>query len=255
MYTPAKVVSTERLSSSMYMKKVKLLDGDTVEPKPFQFILIWVPGVDLLPMSVAGFTSGEITLVVRERGEGTRKLLHYDGFLGVSGFHGKGFEPWGYRRILFVAGGSGIAPFFHLAEKAWEKDIVVDVVWGVREAGELFNPARLLGKPRGDVYVATEDCRVGYCGRASHLASRLVAGNPGKWDAVIASGPIGLLREACGSLGGFLDVYVNLEAYVKCGVGACGSCVLKPHGLLLCRHGPVFKCSEVEEFLKGGTGA
>jgi len=254
MYYPAKVVLSERLSETMYLKKLRLLSSGIKEPKPFQFVLVWVPGVDLLPMSVAGIHGNKLLLLVKERGEGTRALIRHEGFLGLMGFYGKGFEPWGYRRILFIAGGSGIASFFHLAGKARESGVGVDLVWGVKSSSELFDPRRILGDFNGEVFIATEDCGQGYCGRASSLAMELIRENPGEWDAVIASGPKGMLSEVCNLLGSHVnvDAYVNVEAYVKCGIGACGSCILKPHGLLLCRHGPVFKCSDVDGFLRGG---
>jgi dihydroorotate dehydrogenase electron transfer subunit len=32
----------------------------------------------------------------------------------------------------------------------------------------------------------------------------------------------------------------SLERYMRCAVGVCGSCVLEPLGLRVCRDGPVF---------------
>ncbi|MEL9908615.1 MAG: dihydroorotate dehydrogenase [Desulfurococcus sp.] len=259
MYYPAKITGSEKLSKTLYLKRIRILSDGIKEPLPFQFLLTWVPGVDLLPMSVADFSNGEVVIIVKERGEGSRALIRlHSGFLGVMGFYGVGFKPQGYKRILFVAGGSGIAPFFYLARKACEEGVSVDLVWGVRGGDELFNPRSLLNTVDKDVaiYVATEDCSTGYCGRASMLASRVIHENPGKWDLVIASGPQGLLREVCSLFNDTgVELYVNTETLVKCGVGACGSCVLKPHPLLLCRHGPVFKCRDIEGFLKGGGSA
>ncbi len=100
-----------------------------------------------------------------------------------------------------------------------------------------------------EVYVATEDCSIGYCGLASELASSLIQKYPGRWSAIVAVGPKSMLRALCENLGD-RDVYVSLEAIVKCGLGACGSCTLKPYPKLLCRDGPVFKCGEIVDHLK-----
>jgi dihydroorotate dehydrogenase electron transfer subunit len=32
----------------------------------------------------------------------------------------------------------------------------------------------------------------------------------------------------------------SLHRYMKCGVGVCGSCCTDPHGLRVCKDGPVF---------------
>jgi len=71
-----------------------------------------------------------------------------------------------------------------------------------------------------------------------------------KWSTIIAVGPKPMLKSICSTIDPSIEVYVSLETMVKCGLGACGSCVLKPLPKLLCIHGPVFKCNEVNEFLE-----
>ncbi|MCY0867792.1 MAG: dihydroorotate dehydrogenase [Desulfurococcus sp.] len=249
VYIHGRLSFSEELSEKTYLVEIEFPEERAPKPRPFQFLLVWVPGTDLLPMSVAGFREDEVALIVKEKGEGTARLVRYKGFIGVMGPYGAGFEPWSYNRILFVAGGSGVAPFFYLAEEAAGRGVTVDLAWGVRRGSEFFTPLRVVRELKGKVWVATEDCSIGYCGRASDLAVKLVKENPDAWDAIIASGPRGLLREACNLLSERIDVYVNVEAYVKCGIGVCGSCTLKPHKLLLCRHGPVFKCSDVRGYI------
>lgn len=250
MYFSGRVVSIERLSSTMYMAEIRLLDRPRERPRPFQFVMLWVPGTDSMPMSVADYEDGLLRIVFKIRGEGTRALARGPVFVGVSGFYGRGLEGGLGERVLFVAGGSGIAPLPYLLREADGGE--VDVVWGVRSSDELFDIKRLVPRERiGRVFLASEDC-VGegvYCGRATDLLRELTGSRGLVWDTVIGSGPTEMLATMCRILGD-TDPYVSLEAYVKCGMGFCGSCLLRPLRKLLCVDGPVFRCSEVREYLE-----
>jgi len=205
---------------------------------------IWVPGVDEIPMSVSDYHNGELRIVFRVVGEGTKALTGAPRFVGVKGPLGRGFDASKYSRVLFVAGGTGVAPLPYLARILKSSGGRVDVVWGVRTASELFDIRRIAGfRSLGEVFTATEDGSAGFRGTAVDLALRI--SERGGWDVVVGVGPKPMLRALCRALSKRFEVYVSLEAYVKCGLGACGSCVLKPLPLLLCVHGPVFRCEEV----------
>jgi dihydroorotate dehydrogenase electron transfer subunit len=247
---PALKISVEKLSSSYYRALFKLLEPPRIEPKPLQFTNIWIPGLDEVPMSISDYTAEDYTLsiIFKVVGDGTRGLRDRNGFFGVKGFLGNGIDTSGYERILFVAGGSGIAPLPFLSRKCVESGCIVDVVWGVRRGDMLFNIGRY-AVGLGEVYYATEDCTIGYCGNASSLVREIVERSGFKWSLVIGVGPSQMLREVCYTFRGLQDSYVSLETMVKCGLGACGSCLLKPLPKLLCLDGPVFKCSEVYHIL------
>src|SRR5512136_2258598 len=74
---------------------------------PGQFLMVWVPGVDEVPMS-ASYVYGEKGITVREVGEATKALscLKPGDVIGVRGPYGHGFDL-GTGKILIVGGGSG----------------------------------------------------------------------------------------------------------------------------------------------------
>lgn len=254
MFKPARKISTKQLSKSYYHAVFKLVEPLDAHPKPLQFINIWVPGVDEVPMSISQYSKDENTLSILFKvvGEGTRALRDKQGYFGVKGPLGNGIDLEGYRRVLYIAGGTGIAPLPLLLKVAEELGVRVDVLWGVESSADLFDLASIAGlgmHALGDLMVSSEDCSAGYCGTVvellSHVASQGLA-----HEVAIAVGPKPMLSKVCRILRGKLDAYVSLEALVKCGLGACGSCVLKPLSLLLCRNGPVFRCEDVEAHLE-----
>jgi dihydroorotate dehydrogenase electron transfer subunit len=255
MYASAKIISVDKLSKNYFLASLKLLDNKLGVPKPFQFVTIWIPRKDLLPMSVADYENNILEIVFKVVGEGTEALSKNPVFVGVNGFYGRGLELSDARRVLFVAGGSGIAPLPYLAKYISSRGGLVDVVWGVKSSDELFDLSKIVSKKYlGEIHLASEDClnnRV-FCGKASELLKELISRD--KWDVIIASGPKPMLNTVCRetkNLYGYgAEIYVALEAYIKCGIGFCGSCVLKPLPKLLCRDGPVFRCDEVMPHLE-----
>ncbi|MEM4512044.1 MAG: hypothetical protein QXK97_01920 [Acidilobaceae archaeon] len=236
------------LSPGYHLLRVELLGVVPREPEPLQFVMLWVPRVDEMPMSVADYENGVLTIVFRVRGEGTRALSRGPPFLGVRGFYGRGLVPRRGERVLFVAGGIGIAPFPYLARVAERAGARVGLAWGVRRGSELFDVSSVAPFSSVDeVEVATEDCSRGFCGNAVDLALSMYS--RGGWDRVIAVGPNAMLAAVCEKLGS--RALVAPEVMTKCGVGVCGSCTLKPHPLLLCVHGALLSCGDIRGFLVG----
>ncbi len=245
---PARVVLNRALSRRFHIIKVRPLTL-IKRPKPVQFFMVWSPGVDELPLSVAGYNaSGEITFIYEIKGPGTRRLseLKPDSFVGLKGPLGRPLEVADGGTALVVTGGSGVAPVPFITKHLASKGYQLEVVWGVKRGDELFNLCSLMS---GFEYlnIATEDCSAGYCGLASELAKSLLSKT--RYDLVVGVGPKKMLESLCKATLG-VKTYVVLEAIVKCGLGLCGSCVLQPTDRLLCVDGPAFKCEEVIEYLE-----
>ena len=82
-------------------------------PKPGQFVMIWVPGVDEIPMSIAGCDEmGNWSITVKEIGECTKALneLKEGDYIGVRGPLGKHFEipQETHKHVFLVGGGIGM---------------------------------------------------------------------------------------------------------------------------------------------------
>jgi len=211
-----------------------VLDG-RLSASPGQFVMVWLPGLDEKPFSLVD--ADPVTLAVARVGAFTEAMhrLRVGDRVWLRGPLGHGFSL-GAGRLLLVGGGYGVAPLLFLARRAREAGQEVWVALGASRSADLLfvHRFRTLGCR---VEVATEDGSVGRRGLASELAASLLA--EGGVARLAACGPGGLL-DAVADLGRRWDVptEVSREAYMRCGIGVCGSCARDGH--LVCKEGPVF---------------
>lgn len=249
----------ERVSRRYYLARLGIIEGWFREPGLTQFIMIWLPGVDYVPMSVAShWVSGGrhfIEILFDVRGEGTEALARSEGsVVGVAGPLGRALEvdPLSGPHLI-VAGGSAIAAVARIAAALANAGSKPTLVWGVRSGADIGSvPERLGLRDVAELVLCSEDCSVGFCGRASDAALELFRSR--RWGGVVLAGPRQmLLTLSTEMLREGVDPIVITESMVKCGTGLCGECVL-PGGVTLCRSGPAFRASEVLNHLRGAGG-
>jgi len=202
---------------------------------PGQFVMVWLPGINEKPMSLSYIENFGIT--VKKIGEFTEKLheLEEGNLIGFRGPYGRGFKIEG-EKLLFVAGGIGIAPIAPLVEEATKLSKEATIIMGARSENELIFVERIK-KTGAKVILATEDGSIGVKGTAiDALMLRKES-----FDQCFACGPEKMLVEVLKyAKARKIPTQLSLERYFKCGIGICGSCALDDKGLLVCRDGPVF---------------
>ena len=207
-----------------------------LDAKPGQFAMAWLPGVDEKPFSLAGVNP--IAVTVAEVGpftEAVHKLKEGDR-LWVRGPFGTGFSVEASPALL-VAGGYGSAPLSFLARELRSLGQDVYVALGANTADALLLRHRFEGLGC-TVHLATEDGSAGRAGLVTDLAATLLARV--EIGAIYACGPNTMLN-ALAPLAQERNLPCQLshEAYMRCGIGVCGSCTCGDR--LVCRDGPVFK--------------
>ncbi|HDM67088.1 MAG TPA: dihydroorotate dehydrogenase electron transfer subunit, partial [Thermoplasmatales archaeon] len=216
---------------------------------PGQFFMIWIPGVDEIPLS-SSFTRENLKGVTFKRvGEATRQLFKLDkgDKIGIRGPYGNGFKLFG-EHILFVGGGTGIATITPAAEEALKMGIEATIILGVKTKDELFFEERL--KENGaKVYIATDDGTRGYKGFASELAIKLLKEE--EFSLIITCGPELMMKQLLLNRGD-IPLQASLERYMKCGIGVCGHCCIG-RGLRVCVDGPVFNHEVLEKLEEFGV--
>lgn len=229
-----------------------LITDIELDATPGQFVMVWVRGVDEIPMALS-FSNG---ITVQRVGDATSVLsdMHVGDSIGIRGPFGKGFEIAG-NKIMIIAGGVGGAPLLPLAEQA--QDIDVQTLIGAKTSKELLFEARF--SKLGAVSVATDDGSKGYHGSLIGLMSKYDLED---FDQFYVCGPELMMR-------GVLDILhstglegrsqFSLHRYFKCGIGVCGACVIDPLGLRVCKDGPVFAgdiliTSELGKYHRDATG-
>ena len=231
------VVPIRDIQDETRLVRTFVLDMELPQAEPGQFVMLWLPGVDEKPMSVARPTP--LTLTVRRAGPFTTALhrTRVGDRVGVRGPFGHGFSLHRDRPALLVAGGCGAVPLYFLATRAIEQGVHTIVALGARRAADLVYADRFrsLGV---ELHLSTDDGSLGYKGPVTNLAADLTD-QPGDRPALYTCGPepmlVALLR-LC--LERDLTAQFSAERYMKCGFGICGQCAID--GLLVCQDGPVF---------------
>ncbi|MFH1425041.1 MAG: dihydroorotate dehydrogenase electron transfer subunit, partial [archaeon] len=201
---------------------------------PGQFMMTWVPGREEIPISVSHSSGDRLEITVYEVGDTTKAMnsLKIGDYAGLRGPYGKGFELKG-GNVAVVSGGCGAAPIGFLAEELKNKGADVTAIVGARDKENLIFLEKF--KMCGEVLVATDDGSEGHKGFVTEVLEEKIK----EFNYVYTCGPEIMMKRV-------LDICVknkvgmqaSLERYMKCGIGICGSCLIK--GLRVCKEGPVF---------------
>ncbi|MDO8125524.1 MAG: dihydroorotate dehydrogenase electron transfer subunit [Candidatus Hermodarchaeota archaeon] len=231
---------------------------------PGQFMMVWIPGTDEIPMSISNASGDQVEFTVARVGDATTALhkLKPGDLLGVRGPLGEGFvfpkKPKG-KALLLVAGGCGTPPILFAATTALETGFAVDVALGATTSEELLFQQPFKELKLRNLVVATDDGSEGIQGTSVDAAAFLLEANS-EYAASLACGPEGMLVNLNLLLQKFpIPLQVSLERYMKCGVGLCGHCIIDSKGRRVCHEGPVFdvktlKNSDFGRWTRDSTG-
>ena len=210
--------------------------------RPGQFVMMWIPGVDEKPFSVAYDDGKEFWLTICNVGGATAELfkLKAGDKVGIRGPMGTSYEFKKGERIATVAGGYGAAPMYFVARTA--VGCKVDFIVGARNKKLLLFIDRVKKLENVKVHVATDDGSAGVKGYNTVVLDEIL--NKKKIDRVFACGPE-VMEYAVGkvvdkhSKKKKINCAVSVEKYMKCGIGVCGQCAIDDTGELACIKGPV----------------
>lgn len=202
------------------------------------------------PISIcfADYDAGEIWLLVRRAGEGTRHLCDTpEGrTINIVLPLGRGFTmPTAGRsqRLLLVGGGVGVAPLLYLGRELHRNGHKPEFLLGARSASDLLLTDEFT--KYGRVHISTDDGTQGQAG--------LVTANDAfadDFDMIYCCGPMPMMKAVAKIAAQKQTVCeVSLENRMACGLGACLCCVEKNndgHNVCVCTEGPVFKSSELQ---------
>lgn len=217
--------------------------------KPGQFIMVWLPGFDELPMSISStHPNGLASVTVANVGEAT-KLLHEKekgDIVGVRGPFGNSFKPV-KGNVLLVGGGTGIAPLAFLAEELSDLKVKMSFLLGARTKEELLFMSKIestFSRTGNRIIASTDDGSYGHKGVVTKLVEEILAKD--EFDTIYACGKepmlfkIFILAEKHETL-----LQASLERLMRCAIGLCGSCTIGKYRV--CVDGPVFTCKQLQE--------
>lgn len=239
------VAVDERVPETPSTVTLRFRDGSPAGPG--QFVMLWIPGDDEVPMSLS-YVGPSKGVTVKVMGATSRHVqsIAPGTPVGIRGPYGNTFDL-SPRRVLVVAGGSGAAVLAPAAEALRAQGGEVEVALGATTSDELLFAERFRAMD-AKVHLATDDGSRGARGFVTQLVGPHLEG--GGFDAVWTCGPEVMMRKviaAAGPLG--VPVFCSVERWMKCGVGLCDACALGPYHV--CVDGPVFpaeRLTAVEDF-------
>jgi dihydroorotate dehydrogenase electron transfer subunit len=238
-YEGCKIISNEEIAKGIY--KLHVAGSFSVKPGQFFMLSGW-EGYNLLPrpISVHDVDERGIHFLYMSKGKGTKLIsqLRVGEDIKVLGPLGNGFEVEKIKgKIAVVTGGIGIAPMNYLVKSL--KDCKVDIYCGFRE--ELYGLEEI-NKYINIVNIATDTGTVGHHGFVTDIF------RPESYDMVLCCGPEAMMKkvaEKCREHS--VPVYLSMEKFMACGMGACLVCTCKTifGNKRTCVEGPVFSGEEL----------
>ncbi len=225
----------------------------SLKAHPGQFIMLTIFGQGEKPFSILDVTNSSCSLTIKNIGPFTEALfqLKVGDLLSIRGPYGKPFSTE-TGRVLMVGGGFATPPLRFQAKALQELGVNYLVnINGARSADDLLYVPDFNDLCHRSL-IATDDGSLGHLGTSVAVMETVLSEE--SFDHVYISGPEKMMQAAAQVARRYeIPFEVNLERYMKCGVGICGSCVMDPHGFILCMEGPVVDHEILEKLSEFGV--
>lgn len=263
------------LVKTFFFTYTPLPSPEYVDVKPGQFVMVWIPGCDEIPMSISHIRSKSVLgISVADVGEATHRLhrLKAGDYIGIRGPYGTSYQLNAGIAII-VGGGIGMASLLPLVAKIAKskQDAVTDkknvhqpiierfsIINGAKNSQQLLFTSQLSAYTMDscDIDVCTDDGSCGFKGFTTEKLEEILENelktlhNPNKNlpITVYTCGPeimLAKIFQICEKYKIMLQA--SLERMMRCGFGICGLCALDPTGWLVCRDGPVFNSEQLRQ--------
>ena len=217
--------------------RLELAGLDPEKPlRPGQFVNLAIPGFFLRrPISVCDAEGGQLTLIYKSVGEGTRVLseLPSGHSLDVLTGLGRGYDlSKAGTAPLLIGGGAGIPPLYFLAKELLRQGIIPRVLLGFNTAAECFYEEEFTALGAETTLVTLDGSR----GEKGFVTEHL----PKDFTCFYACGPLPMLKALCRAT--TAPGQLSLEERMGCGFGACMGCSIQTAAgpKRVCKEGPVF---------------
>lgn len=248
-----RILSARRLTP---VTKLFVLDAPLIaaSARPGQFVMLRVrEDGERIPITIADYDrrAGTLTIVIQEVGATTRMLCALDAgdsVLDVAGPLGSEVElPAGH--ICGIGGGFGSAALLCLMRERRAMGNRVTALLGARSK-DLVILADELRAVADWVDVCTDDGSLGFKGFVTERLKHFMLGaGPGRPDAVVAIGPMAMMRAVADTTRGTaIKTLVSMDPLMVDGTGMCGGCRVNVagHARFACVDGPCFDAHEVD---------
>lgn len=254
------IVEKKQLAESIYFMNIKA-PRVAKAAKPGQFIIAKIDEKgERIPLTICNYDEDKktITIVFQVVGESTRRMSllnkgdYFRDFVGPLGvesqFVNEDISCLKNKRILFVAGGVGVAPIYPQVKWLNSKGIKADVIIGAKNKDMLIFENEIKNEV-GNLYITTDDGSYGMKGLVTDKINDLVSIKNKEYDLVVAIGPMVMMKFVA-RLTKKLNIptVVSLNPIMLDGTGMCGACRVTVGGKVkfACVDGPEFDAHKID---------
>lgn len=247
-----KILTKKVLNPQIFLMEV---DAPLIARKaePGQFIILRIDEYgERVPFTIADFDreKGSVTIIVQIVGKTTKDLSQLEEgeeILDFAGPLGMPTELEGLKKVAVIGGGLGTAIAYPQAKKLHSLGAEVHVITGFRDKSLVILEDEL--KAVCDkLVVTTDDGSNGVKGFVTDRLKELVESGE-KYDAVIAIGPLVMMRAVCRLTKEYgIKTIVSMNPVMIDGTGMCGGCRVIVGGKtkFACVDGPDFDGHEID---------
>ncbi len=247
-----KVLYNKKISSNSYEMAI---EAPMVIEKaiPGQFVIVMAhEDSERIPLTIYDYDKekGILYLIYQMVGASTEELTYVkDEIFSVAGPLGNPNEicanPEEYRdkRIVYVAGGVGIAPVYPQVKYLKEHGFDIDVIYGSRSADLLLIRDKI-EKVVKKIRYATDDGSFGTKGFVTDILEKYID----DYDICVTIGPVIMMKNVAELTRKYsLKTIVSMNPLMVDGSGMCGACRCEVDGKprFACIHGPEFDGHQV----------
>jgi dihydroorotate dehydrogenase electron transfer subunit len=229
------------------VKTLTFTDNLCAKAFPGQFVMVWIPGIDEIPISLSGINQdGLSSITVNSVGDASKALnkKKIGESIGIRGPFGNGFVLTG-GNVMVVGGGTGIGPLMPLTERLVKVADKVTVMSGAKSRDNLLfldRIPKILSKVNSKFLFTTEDGSYGFeCLVTKQVEKRLAKE---KFDMIYTCGPEQMMYKLFVLAERHkVPIQASMERIMRCSIGLCGSCVIGK--LRVCKDGPVLNSNQL----------
>src|SRR3989338_6133631 len=214
--------------------------------KPGQFVMVWLPEVDEKPMAISYWKKNEFAFTSQAVGKFTDTLdkLRKGDKLGVRGPYGNSFSI--KSNACVVAGWVGLSSVSTLIDTL--KNPIT--IYGARSKENLIYLNRYKNY---DIAITTDDGSYGKKGFTTDILREILAKNK-KIKIVYTCGPEIMMKKVFDLCQEYnVECEASLERMMKCGYGVCGACMCSDK--IVCMDGPIFNSAQLKKMQDFGNFA
>ena len=248
-----KIIYNKKISDSSYEIAV-LAPMVITKAMPGQFVLVMTKSdSEKIPLTIYDYDKekGILYLIYQVVGGSTYELskaqealFSITGPLGNANEICNNIDEFKDKKIVYIAGGVGIAPVYPQVKYLHEHGLKVDIIYGARNKDLLLIKDKIEGIA-DNVYYCTDDGSFGDQGFVTNVLEKRI----NDYDICVAIGPVIMMKNVCELTKKYnLKTIVSMNPIMVDGSGMCGACRCMVDGKpkFACIHGPEFDGHKID---------